>query len=323
MSATGELREYWRGGVEAWECDEMAHMNVRHWVARAFDGLAVMARDLGCPHAFTHEAGGTLAPVDQHIHFLREAPAGMPLFLRAGVLETRETGLTIYSEIVQSVTGQVAATFITRLEHVVAKSGRPFALSRRMREAAEALTVDLPAHGRPRSIAADAPLPDATRDWAVRAGFTRVGLSAVRADELDGFGRLRAETFIGRVSQAVPNLLAAWRAGVAEEAASGDGVSRRAGAAVLEYRLSFRAWPRMGDVIEVWSGAVRVADKTHALQHWLVDPATGAPWCVAEAVAITFDLDARKAIATPPRARAALEAMIVDLSDPPSPSPPA
>ena len=31
--------EVWRGGVNTWECDEMGHLNVRFYVARAMEGL--------------------------------------------------------------------------------------------------------------------------------------------------------------------------------------------------------------------------------------------------------------------------------------------
>ena len=29
----------WRGGVNTWECDEMGHMNVRFYLAKAMEGL--------------------------------------------------------------------------------------------------------------------------------------------------------------------------------------------------------------------------------------------------------------------------------------------
>lgn len=308
-----EMREWWRGGVEAWECDEMGHMNVRFWVRRAMEGIAVMAPELGCALGFTPGASATLLPLEQHIRFHREAPAGMPLFLRGGIVAWGEETLEVYGEIVQSRTGLVGATFLTTLAHVEARSGRMFQLSGRTRDAASLLKVIVPDHGRPRSVPMDTPLPDGNAALAAKAGFTRVGLGAVRADEVDSLGRLFTEGFIGRVSQAVPNLLSGWRDDVAAEAAAADGVARRPGAAVLEYRLSHRAWPRVGDLVEVWSGVTRVEDKTHALQHWLVDPRDGKPWCVCEAVAVTFDLIARKAMMTPPKARAALEGMRVRL----------
>ena len=38
--------EVWRGCVNTWECDEMGHLNVRFYVARAMEGLVGLAAAL-------------------------------------------------------------------------------------------------------------------------------------------------------------------------------------------------------------------------------------------------------------------------------------
>jgi acyl-CoA thioester hydrolase len=50
-----------------------------------------------------------------------------------------------------------------------------------------------------------------------------------------------------------------------------------------------------------------VQGKTHGLVHWFMDPVTGGPWATCEAVAISLDLDARKAVEAPPEMLAELE----------------
>jgi acyl-CoA thioester hydrolase len=40
--------------------------------------------------------------------------------------------------------------------------------------------------------------------------------------------------------------------------------------------------------------------------HWMIDPQSGRPWGVSEAVAVTFDLDARKIVPISDAARAEL-----------------
>lgn len=301
------MHEYWRGGVEAWECDEMGHMNVRFWSRRAMDAMAWLERLLGLPSELR------LVLRDQHIKFLKEAAAGTPLYGVGGVIEVLADGLRVYFEIRHSRDDAIGATFIHELACVRRDSLAPQPLPSTVAEAARGHRVAVPTHALPRSVPLDRPLRQGSLALAEAAGFRRVGLSMVRTSDLDGSGLFQAEGFIGRVSEAVPTLMAGWREEAAAEASARDGVERRAGAAVLEYRLSFLAWPAAGDAVAVHSGVVAVADKTMTLNHWLLDPVTGAPWCVAEAVAITFDLNARKAIATPPRARAALEAMMVRL----------
>jgi acyl-CoA thioester hydrolase len=52
--------EVWRGGVAAWEADEMGHLNVGFYVAKAMEALAGLAAELGMPRAFAPAAEATL-----------------------------------------------------------------------------------------------------------------------------------------------------------------------------------------------------------------------------------------------------------------------
>ena len=113
--------------------------------------------------------------------------------------------------------------------------------------------------------------------------------------------------FIGRVSDSVPNLMHAWREDIARAHSEAGGEPVRQGAAVLEYRLIYRKWPKAGDLFQVRSGLGQVGEKVHGLVHWIMDPRSGDAWCTSEAVAVTFDLTTRKVIATQPEHIAALE----------------
>ena len=52
--------------------------------------------------------------------------------------------------------------------------------------------------------------------------------------------------------------------------------------------------------------------RVQRLVHWMLDPDTGQAWGAAEAVAITFDLDTRKAVPVSDEARAALQGAVVE-----------
>jgi acyl-CoA thioester hydrolase len=305
------MEEFWRGSAEAWECDEMGHMNVRYWVARSTDAIVALSEKIGCGGAFAQGATATLLPVQQHIKFMREARAGAPLFARGGVVDSSETRLTFYLEIVHSFTGEIGATFITTLAHVEAKTGREFPFPLRSKHLAKKLALDVPPHGQPRSIPLDHNILALDPAAALAANFVCVGQSGVRQSDVDVFNRLYAEGMIGRVSNGMPNLLSQWREDATAEMTEIDGIERIAGAAVLEYRLDYLAWPSIGDLTAIYSGLVEISDKTNKLRHLVLDPITGRPWCVCEALAVTLDLKARKIVANPPRARAALEAMMV------------
>ena len=301
--------EIWRGGVNTWECDEMGHMNVRFYVTRAMEGLAGLAAQLGLPHAFTPGAGATLLVRDQHIRFLREVHPGAALHMTGGVIEMGEEEARLLQLLIHSRTGEIAATFQTTVAHVTPGEGRAFPWPRRTLELAEALKVEVPKEAQARSIALGPVESRASLERADELGLIRIALGAVGRTDVDIFGRMGVEQFIGRVSDGIPSLVGAFRTTVAEKAPQKPG---RVGGAVLEYRLVFLDWPRAGDRVEIRSGLAGVDARTQRLMHWMVDPDTGKAWGTSEAIAITFDLDARKIVAISEEAQADLAAHVTE-----------
>ena len=117
------------------------------------------------------------------------------------------------------------------------------------------------------------------------------------------FGRAGAEQFIGRVSDGIPRLIRGFRETVSAAAPERPA---RVGGAVLEYRLIHLAWPRAGDRVEIRSGLTGADARVKRMVHWMLDPETGKAWGASEAVAVTFDLDARKVVPITEAARAEL-----------------
>jgi acyl-CoA thioester hydrolase len=136
-------------------------------------------------------------------------------------------------------------------------------------------------------------------------GLSRIGLGGLLPSDCDVFGRMRTEQFIGRVSDGIGTFIHPFRDLVVEHA---EQKPQRMGGAVLEYRIVHLAWPRAGDRIEIRSGLLGTDARTMRVVHWMLDPATGEPWGTSEAVAITFDLDARKVVPVTDAARTALAA---------------
>lgn len=295
--------EIWRGGVNTWECDEMGHMNVRFYVTRAMEGLTGLAAHLDLPHAFSPGAGATLLVREQHIRFLRECHAGAPLHMVGGVVEVGEEEARLLQLLVHSGTGQLAATFQTTVVHATPGEARPFPWPRRTLERARALAVEVPKEAQARSVVLEPFESRASLERADEMGLVRIGLGAIGPDEVDVFGRMRPEQFIGRVSDGVPRLVGSFRDTVSAHAPEGP---KRTGGAVLEYRIVHLDWPRAGDRFELRSGLAGFDARTKRMIHWMLDPGTGHPWGVSEAVAVTFDLDARKVVPISQAAQAEL-----------------
>lgn len=295
--------EIWRGGVNTWDCDEMGHMNVRFYVARAMEGLAGLAAELALPHAFSPYANATILVREQHIRFLREAHAGATLHMLGGVIEITDTEARLLQLLIHTATGQLAATFQTTVAHVTPREGEAFPWPSVTRERARVLKVEVPEMARARSLELGPIETTASLARADALGLQRISLGALAATDCDVFGRMRAEQFIGRVSDGIGSFIGPFRDTVVEHAESPPA---QVGGAVLEYRIAQLAWPRAGDRVEIRSGLVGTTGAAMRVVHWMLDPTTGRPWGTSEAVAIAFDLDARKVVAISDAARAAL-----------------
>lgn len=303
MAQAGEI-EVWSGGVNTWECDSMGHLNVRFYVAKSMEGLAGLAAALGMTDAFAPRADATLMVREQHIRFLREARPGASLSMTGGVVELGETDARILL-VMRHLDGQPAATFQTVVAHVTGREGRPFPWTARNREAAEALAVPLAPEAAARSLDLG---PVETRAGLARAedlGLKRIGLGVIGPQDCDALGRMRAEQFMGRISDGIPRLFGELRS------LDRDAEGRRIGGAALEYRLVHHDWPRAGERVELRSGVSGVEEKVRRLTHWMLDPDSGRPWASAEAVVASFDLDARKLVTLPEPQQAAWRAQVV------------
>ena len=285
--------EIWRGGVNTWECDEMGHLNVRFYVAKAMEGLAGLAAELGMPHAFAPNAAATLVVREHHVRFLREARPGAFLTMRGGVLSLSDTEAELLQVLYHAASGEPCASFVTKVRHANPADGRAFPWPKRAAAAAESLKVALPPLAGARSISKAPATVAASGSEAERLGLTRIARAPVTPRNCDVFGRMVPEEFIGRVSDGIGALVAPLRQAVAEATSAPPA---RTGGAVLEYRILYLDYARSGDHIEIRSGLAGVDARTQRFGHWLLDPESGKALAVAEAVAVNFDLDARKAL---------------------------
>lgn len=303
-SNTGPI-EVWRGGVSAWECDEMGHMNVRFYVARAMEGLAGVAAALGMTDAFAAHATATLIVREHHIRFLREAHAGAPLHMTAGVVEIGEEEAVLLQVLTHSLTGQTCATFVTRVAHANARDGRVFPWPARSHELAGGLRTTVPAEAAPRGLSGGPLASRAGLPLADALGLPVVGRGVIGPQDCDVFGRMLPELAMTRFSHGITHFIDPLRA--ASEAASPQA---RIGGAALEYRVAYFGMPRAGDPHELRAGFAEIQSKHARLAHWLLDPRSGKPYAAAEQIAANFDLDARRLMSLAPEPLADLQKVV-------------
>jgi acyl-CoA thioester hydrolase len=301
--------EVWRGGVKAFQIDEMGHLNVRFYVAIAMEGLAGLAAELGLAGAFRPAAEASLIVREHHIRFLREARSRAPLHMTAGVLEMGESDARVLFTLWHSISGEPAATFNTVIAHVTAKEGRAFPWPSATKGRAEALRIELPAYAASKSVPLEPATSQASLERADTLGLKRIAAGAIRPQDCDAFGRMHAELFMDFIVGGIPQFGGAFRETVVEHA---DQTPGRAGNAALEYRLLYLDYPRAGDLWEMRTGALAYDRRGQNVIHWLLDPLSGRAFGACQAYITTFDLEARKIIPISDAAMAILNRGLIE-----------
>jgi acyl-CoA thioester hydrolase len=290
------MLEVLRSSVNPWECDRMGHLNVRHYLARAADANSVLLLKLGLAPSQLREQGLLLRARDQHVRFHRELRPGAVYTMHAGVIAESSDALFTYQEL-RTSSGDVSATVLSELclRDVESQAVRP--LPAQLLAAAHAARCEVPAYGAPRGIGREPAHYSPTHTEAIERGFIGAFLGPLLVDDCDERGVMRESACMARISDGIPHFFRALNEGPRPSGIGG---------AAVEYRFVFQSWPRAADVIEVRSALRAVGNKTLHMNHFIFNVETGVCVASSEAIAVWFDLTARKAVEMPAEVRAEL-----------------
>lgn len=294
-----------RSSVQTWECDQMGHMNVQFYVQKAEEAVAFVARALGLGPLAAREANARLAPHQHHIRFHRELRPGTPYWLRAAPVYTDGRFIAIVSEMFNTATGLTAATVTGQYYWTDVSGGARLDLEDEVVARAKALIRPMPETALERGLTMGEPRATASLADAEALGLMTTLEAEVQPEHCDAHGLMRVRDYMGRLSDSIPNLL------FVSSGANRAETHGRIGGAALEYRLIYRKPARSGDLLIVKSGLKSVSEKTYVWSHWLINAETGEAFATSEAVAISLDLETRRAIAIPDAMREQLLRQIV------------
>jgi acyl-CoA thioester hydrolase len=295
--------ELWRGCANAWECDELGHLNVRFYLAKAWEGVSDLADRIGMPDAFQTGTTATLRPADITIRYLGEVHPGAPLVIEGATLDIAEQSADIILSVRHAASGRIAAIFLMRLEHCVPAGGPAFEWPGRIRQALERFRGERPAEASPRSLDDGEPAPGLTLDQADTLGLPEIGRGRINPEDCDVFGVMMPEHLQGKVSNSVSNFEDAFPEQTAAHASGGG----RIGGALLEGRIAIRRWPRAGQGYVIRSGLQSADRNVRKIVHWVFDTHGKLLWSM-QGVAAIMDLDARKLVKADDRTLATLSA---------------
>jgi len=285
------------GSVNRWECDENDHLNVRFFAQKMQQTLQYGLIESGiATHQTINEICRSVA--NQHMRHQAEARIAVPMTGLFGVIEADAKHLRVLTELRNTATESVLATYVMDLSGDF--SGSIIAGS-------SSINIELaacPDYAKPRGIeAAPFYLADESAEQLIARGCAVIGRGVIQPEECDTDGFMQMFMYMGRNSDSMPNLFARF-----EGEERGKGV---VGGAVLEYRMNRFGHLRQGSRYQLLSGIKSLSEKLQHFVHVLFDADTGQMVSGSEALAISMDLVARKSIAIPAERRKLMQALLL------------
>ena len=286
-------------------------MNVRFYMERAQRANRALLAQIGLGGDAPAGRGARLTQVDVYCRYHREQFQGSTLTVNGGVLSAGPAELSSFYEVTNPAKGEVAATYVIVNALIDAATGKTAPLPAGTQAAAQALSVALPDHGRPRTIDLGAPRLDLALDEVA---------SRLADDPTDPMSR-RSEWTVapetcdenGFLVDSGAMMFGGWRQPSPEEMRrhgpmtfTGDG-GHRLGWASLETRMVRLGQVRAGETLCSIGGEISLQPKVRHSRRWLFNASTGALVSLNDNVSIALDLDARRPIEIPPTIRGRLE----------------
>lgn len=295
-----EFLDTFRGTVNTWECDEVGHMNVQFYVARASDAAFWLRHALGLAPSQVRAEGRAMVALEEHFRFHRELRAGDLMHMRSRPVKLRERTLVSYHELFNSASGETAATIVAVSGHFDLEKRRLIPWPAEAHDKAAPFLAPLPPHAEPRSVAREVRIAPLTLAEAEARGFIEIYRGAVMPWECDDFGHMNSRFYMARFSDGAGHL---WQALGMDKRHMQE---KRRGTVVLEMRLNYLREVRSGAMLIVRSTLTRLDGKTLTFAHFMFDAETGETVATGEAIAVMLDLDARKTVAFTDEERARL-----------------
>jgi acyl-CoA thioesterase FadM len=270
------------------QIDHLGHLNVRYYGMHARAAAEGYLAARGTPPA-------SVVQRDTYVRHHHEQFVGSPLEVRGGVLDARPDRIRLYEELVNADTGDLAASFVLAFE----PTGTPAPALDAAEDGGPAAWVELPPHGRPRSISLDEevlggwPTLDVMRerDLAHRQERTIV------AEEAGADGVVPASSMPDLVWGGQPTPGRAFQ--LFHELPGGG----QMGLATMETRATWARPVLVGDRVQSFAAGLTVGEKTLLTRCWLFDVARGDVLGVFTVLNLAFDTTARRSVVIPEDAR--------------------
>ncbi|WP_340150701.1 thioesterase family protein [uncultured Sneathiella sp.] len=277
----------YRGNVNAWECDQMRHMNVQFYMSRGTEAFGHFQNALGLSPVRIREEKKGLRFKSVRIQFKAEVHAGSALHGLCGVREVVGDTLHGFIHLYDTAFDRLSAVLEFTAAYTDFISDEALPLPADLRDAAEALSDEHPEIYRP------APFSGSLMPSTVVDHMFESSRASVNVWECDQFNHIEMRHVVGYFSDAATHIIGA--VGLTREEIK----RRNLGSAALDYYTEFHAPMKMSAPIVLKSGLISAERKIFRFGHNLVDLNSGNIAVTTTVVGCYFDMSLRKSVALP------------------------
>ena len=289
----------WQGEAAQYECDELGHLNMRHYMTKAQQARQMFIMQMGLIHAFENGTPSTVRVQEFHIKYMREAMPGSPLRIETAITRLGEDDLSLI-HIMYHGNGDIAATIREQLEHVYLPTMKSFPWPKRLMERAKDKIVETPDFAMSRGLP-NTPMTGANLETVEKWGCTPIGRGVFQSWEIGNSGTVCAQHVLGRLSGCIRHFEDGWPEGIEDGPVIG---------VLLEIRFRFHTFAQSGDPFVLSSGVLGAEGKIRQLVHHMTNPISGRPIGSFIAVNALIDLEKRKLVDPSPETVSILQTRI-------------
>ncbi len=296
----------WAGECSAWECDQLGHLNMRHYVYKTAQARAGLIIRMGLPEAFKPDTSSSIRVKDFHIKYQGEARPGDPLKIESAVISLNEDTAEL-CHIMYHKNGRIASTVVETIEHIYLREKRKFKWPSRVRNNVDTFKAELPTPAKPRNIDLSDPHKGMGLAELHALGAKTIGAGVFGPEETDSTGSVTPQAFFGRTTSSIGWYDRGWPE-VHDAENREDGIM----AALLEARAVFHTWPEAGDAYAYVPGVLGANTYTRTILHNVLNPITGQSYMNTVAVGCLFNTRTRSLIKATPEQVAEVNNALVD-----------
>lgn len=277
--------------VLSWECDELGHLNMRHYMTKTEQARQMFFIRMGLGDAFKAGSDSTIRTREFTVRYLKESRPAERIRIETGLLALHDNSADLLHIFYHG--GQtISAVILETVDHIYLRTGSAFGWPNRVKEAALTVQCDLPnvamTRGLPQINQPTAP----TRNTLIEKGAKLIGMGVFLPEETDIFSCVRSQSLLGRTSDSIGNFTEAWGGRIEEFTAGNSTVS----GALLEVNAYIHRPATAGDAFEFYSALYSANRYTRQITHHIVDPISGESWASMIASSCLFDTKARKLV---------------------------